>query len=1415
MKTLTLGVDVQVDKKSLNDLNRELVNIANEAKLMAKSSQGVTEEFKRAGEAAEKISTALDASYNSKLNQINLNKFNTELKKSGNSAEQLMKDLAQGPASAQIAFNNLTRSLITTNVHLRTTSQILDKFAVTFKNTVRYGISSSIFNNLSNSISKAYDYSVKLDKSLNDIRIVSNKSAEDMERFAVSANKAAKELGRSTLDYTKASTIFFQQGLDDIDVEARTQATLKAANVTGQTGEAVSEQLTAVWNGYKVSAAETELYVDKLAAVAATSASNLEELSTGMSKVAAAANIMGVDIDQLNAQLSTVISVTRQAPESVGTAFKTIYARMGDIKAGLDDETTLGNYTSQMAELGFNVLDVNGELRDMGAVIEEIGGKWNTLSREQQIALTQIMAGRRQYNNLLSLFDNWDKYTQELKISQNAFGTLQKQQDIYMETTKAHLQQLTTEAERTYAILFDKKTVDGFYDSTQGLLDELNDWLEGLGGGFNAIINLASQLGIIFRKQIADSLVRNINNIKDWIFENKINLGLISDTAKAYEKINKQVKDERAKNSVEAKNLPAYLQVTTQVKGQEENLYLKQQNENTDELIKKNKELLKVKNYISDETFNEVQNNLKDVAAIEDKLAEYKTAEQYIKEQGLTSDFDIEGKIEGSEIGLKRTKEAYDDIHESLTDINHKMQTNKDYLKENQEELMQIQESYEEILLFAQDEGFITKEEAQKKLELVDVARGQINQEEVLNTSRELRNKLEAKYQSMIKAGKMTLDDNGEKEKLEKQKQDIEKKIDDEIKKGQQNKTATRYTAAFMGMTQAATATLGAIKTLNSEISTSEEKLNAAYSGITGSLAGIANMIAPGSGFLIQGLAEVGKLTLETLGIWDNWVESMKSTSEKLQDIEKEIQNIKDAARDAQNTLNTLSDEYESGNKALKEFQQIQDRFEYLQELANKGLLTPELRSEYESYLKKVQEYNKEAIISYNTQGEMITANNNLMKETIEQLKKLNEENLGKLYSNEAWQQGVTVAKAGYTDIRRYNKTKKLVEERADNQGYSVRAKRGEVNQTSEEAELVRKINNLENYLNNEQQLLEDLDKIEEKFGSNNYIFARANHAISDNYAAQLPGGRKANFEEYKEATLELFEAYQEAYNKYQTTKGKEVKLDNSFLYNHLIYNTEKNEEYKSLVEQMGETDAQTFLQTYIQSLSSHLDDFTDKNGFIDYNEIAEHLQQIQKNLAEVFEENLDLRAAVLSSVKKIHEKDYATSEEYEKAIQEEIENISKLITSEEQFNKLVPALASLYNLDSVAGLQWDSEFQRATFGKNGMNLVTKGEVTARSIGQNFGATQADKDFIEQYLQSVLSEEELANIDVSSFNQKLNQKLYGEALAIDPEFAEYVRYKELLAKRLKTALTEDEKTLLATIEKNILILEILIHEYKI
>ncbi|MBO7079186.1 MAG: hypothetical protein J6W64_05195 [Bacilli bacterium] len=49
--------------------------------------------------------------------------------------------------------------------------------------------------------------------------------------------------------------------------------------------------------------------------------------------------------------------------------------------------------------------------------MEEIGERWGTLTREQQVYLAQTMAGQRQYNQLISLFDNWTQYSEMLNVS--------------------------------------------------------------------------------------------------------------------------------------------------------------------------------------------------------------------------------------------------------------------------------------------------------------------------------------------------------------------------------------------------------------------------------------------------------------------------------------------------------------------------------------------------------------------------------------------------------------------------------------------------------------------------------------------------------------------------------------------------------------------------------------------------------------------------------------------------------------------------------------------------------------------------------------------------------------------------------------------------------------------------------------
>ena len=594
-----IGVSFDVDKSGLNELKSQLQGLQNLAvkDLVSVNTKDAESQLERIKVTAQQVEAALEKSFNPKLNTTNLSVFNKELQKQGLSLSQIKQEWSQAGVAGQQALNNLTGRLLTTNRHLRESSQLLDKMAETMSNTIRWSIASTAINTMTGSIQKAYSFTKQLDETLNDIRIVTGKSSDEMARFAKQANNAAKNLGAVTTDYTKAALIYYQQGLSDTEVAARANTTIKAANVTGQSASTVSEQLTAVWNGYKVSAAEAELYVDKLSAVAATTAADLEELSTGMSKVASAANIMGVDIDQLNAQLATIVSVTREAPESIGTALKTVYARMSDIEAGLDTETTLGEYTAQMKALGFNALDATGKLRDQGDVIEEIGNNWNKLSRNQQVSLAQVIAGTRQYSRMMALFDNWDMYQQAKNTSEGSAGALQKQNEIYLDSLEAHLNKLTAEAEELYSTLFDADSLNPWINAFTGVIGLTENFIESIGGGGNLLLALGGIGTTVFGEKISGGIAKAMRNVRTFVSDIdsvKVEAQMIQELSKA----NPELEDDALKRIVAMKQeqlkVERFLTEEQQKQAQDainEKIALENQQAALSDKIKKAKEL--------------------------------------------------------------------------------------------------------------------------------------------------------------------------------------------------------------------------------------------------------------------------------------------------------------------------------------------------------------------------------------------------------------------------------------------------------------------------------------------------------------------------------------------------------------------------------------------------------------------------------------------------------------------------------------------------------------------------------------------------------------------------------------------------------------------------------------------------------
>lgn len=512
---MAFTADTAQARAQLQSLQQQLNNLSSATNLGGQSLP-ITSELLEAQNAATSLKIALEGATNVNTGKLDLSKFNQSLKSSGQTLSSYSVQLAKlGPAGEQ-AFANLTNAIIRSDAQLRRTSGLADKFFDGLKRTAGWQIQSTIIHAFNGSIQTAFGYAQDLNKSLNNIRIVTGQSVDQMARFAKEANRAAKSLSTTTTEYTNASLIYYQQGLSDQEVKNRTDITIKAANAAGVATSEMADYLTAVWNSYGVAGAELERYVDIMAAVGAGTATSLEEISTSMEKVASVGAAVGVEFEQMSSIIATVSSVTRQSAESIGTSYKTIFARMADLKLGKADEDGigLGQVSSQLAQVGVNILDETGNLRDMGVVLDELMAKWNNMNQATQQAVAIAVAGKRQYTNFLALMNNQSMYRSTLGIAEGAEGTLDQQAEIYAQSWEAASKRVKTSAQTIYDALINDETMIDALGLAESFLNSIGGIIKGLGGLSGVLTGLGSIATQVFSKQIAQGIDNFVFNVK-------------------------------------------------------------------------------------------------------------------------------------------------------------------------------------------------------------------------------------------------------------------------------------------------------------------------------------------------------------------------------------------------------------------------------------------------------------------------------------------------------------------------------------------------------------------------------------------------------------------------------------------------------------------------------------------------------------------------------------------------------------------------------------------------------------------------------------------------------------------------------------------------------------------------------------
>lgn len=358
------------------------------------------------------------------------------------------------------------------------------------KEVVKFGdiisgtfLGTSLSNLFQTGLSRGIEFFKDYDEILTRTMMVTGQTREEVNNLTSSYNKLANQLSSTTKDVAAAQLVFYQQGLGTSEALKMTEASIAISKTGGIDAAEAADRLTAAVRGYQLSANEAMGIADKMSALDAAAASSVDELTVAMQKSASQARMAGLDLDYYMAYLSTMQEVTREAPENIGTAMKSITSRLQEIKdIGKieEDGTTFSNVAKALTSIGIAATDSSGQLRTLQDIMNELGPMWNTLDRNHKAYIATVLAGNRQQSRFIALMDNYDRAMELVDVSQNASGESAKQLRAYNQGLEASFTRLSNAWQQFATNIADSSMIKRIIDMFSSLVELLNKIPKGI-----------------------------------------------------------------------------------------------------------------------------------------------------------------------------------------------------------------------------------------------------------------------------------------------------------------------------------------------------------------------------------------------------------------------------------------------------------------------------------------------------------------------------------------------------------------------------------------------------------------------------------------------------------------------------------------------------------------------------------------------------------------------------------------------------------------------------------------------------------------------------------------------------------------------------------------------------------------------
>ncbi len=416
-------------------------------------------------------------------------------------ATSRMKEFSLGMKEVELNAKNSSKAIKNTKQDSISFFQDISRSA--FKFTEWYLLAGGI-TSVIDAIKNGVSYISQLDNSLNEIRIVTGKTQDEVLGLAESYNKLAKNMSVTTTEIASEAANLFRQGLNESEVEERMKAIIQYAKISSISLEQSDQIITATANATGES---VQKIIDIFAMLGDSTASGADEIGEALQKVASAAENSGLSLEKSASWIATISSITRESASTIGRSINSIISRYEQIKStgfNSEDTTKLNDVVKALSDIGIKATDTMGQLRPFAEVMDEVGAKFNSLSKNEQAYITTTMFGTFQRNKGLTLLRNYESSLQNYETAMNAAGTAEQKFNIYQESTQAKMDGL-------------KASIEGFWQSAinssfiKGSIDTLTD-LVNVFGNLQSVLLLAGTALALWKGSALTSAIVGMKN---------------------------------------------------------------------------------------------------------------------------------------------------------------------------------------------------------------------------------------------------------------------------------------------------------------------------------------------------------------------------------------------------------------------------------------------------------------------------------------------------------------------------------------------------------------------------------------------------------------------------------------------------------------------------------------------------------------------------------------------------------------------------------------------------------------------------------------------------------------------------------------------------------------------------------------